>query len=61
MPKTFGLKKVLQVPPCCQQHLVARLGKEVVFLLEKNNSGLFKRGAKKYVQDTCGSFQNNNQ
>ena len=46
MPKTFGLKKVLQVPPCCQQHLVARLEKEVVFLLEKTIQAFSKEGQK---------------
>ena len=45
VPKTFGLKKVLQAPPCCQRHLVARLEKNRVFA-RKNNSGLFKRKPK---------------
>jgi hypothetical protein len=46
VPKTFGLKKVLQAPPCCQRHLVARLEKKIVFLLEKTIQAFSKENQK---------------
>jgi hypothetical protein len=37
-----------------------KAGKKIVFLLEKTIQA-FSKENQKYVQDTCGSFQNNNQ